>query len=105
MSSRAEVVKAFLADLARPFALYVTFGSAAIATVRLAWAGGDLNSAAIFVGAVLAGGGAIYGAKAAEETRKSGHTAEVEKARAQAAPPVEPAKPSTSEERSLEDPA
>ena len=68
----AERVKAFIGDIARPFAIYVTSGSAAIATVMVAFRTDNGTDAALLIGAVYAGVGALYGFKAWENT-KTGH--------------------------------
>lgn len=80
-------IKQHVADLARPSVLYATGWSVAFSTGWLAVKGTDLLAAAGFIAAGFAGVGALYGAKAIEETRKSGHTAEIEKKRAEATPP------------------
>lgn len=84
MGQRLDAFKSFYADLARPSAIYMTFGSSAIATVRLAWTGGDLNSAAIFIGAVLAGGSAIYVGRAFENKWAARASADVDIAKVKA---------------------
>jgi hypothetical protein len=68
-----DVVKSFIGDLARPFAIIVTSLAAAISTV---WIGvvvaqkvESFEGAAIYIGAVFAGVGALYGAKAWELTK------------------------------------
>jgi hypothetical protein len=82
------IVKEFIADLARPFALYAMGFSSAWATVVIARkveGGGDGALVLGAIGVTLVG---IYAGKAIEETRKSGHNAEVEKVRAaQSSPP------------------
>jgi len=81
--SRADQVKSFIGDLARPFAIYVTSGAAALATGTIAFKNDDgFSAAAIFIGAVYAGVGALYGAKAWEVAK--GKTADAEVAKAQA---------------------
>lgn len=82
-----DQAKAFIADLARPFAIYATAGAGAYAIVEVSARVTGGESGAIYVGAVLAGLGALYGAKAWEVNKTSGHAAEVEKIRAQASPP------------------
>lgn len=80
-------LKQHLADLARPSVLYLTGASVAFSTAWLAVKGTDLLAAAGFITAGFAGVAVLYGAKAAEETRKSGHAAEIEKERAKSSPP------------------
>lgn len=96
MSPRLDAAKVFIADLARPFALYAMGLSSAWATVVISKKVEDGSDGALVVGAIGITLAAIYAGKAIEETRKSGHSAEVEKVRAQTPPPAE---------RSLEDPA
>lgn len=71
--SLSTKVKGFVGDLARPFAIYVTSGGAATATVifavRVAKDKIDLSSAAIFMGAVFTGVGALYVGKAWENAK------------------------------------
>lgn len=80
--TRLERVKAFIGDLARPFAIYVTSAAAAWATVSLS---ARVNSpeAAVFIGAVLAGVGAIYWGKSWENAKAGKQAAEVQVARAE----------------------
>ena len=82
--SKADVIKSFVGDLARPFAIYVTSASAAIATVMVAFRTQDGTDAAILMGAVFAGVGALYGAKAWEITKTGKQAAEVEIAKTNA---------------------
>lgn len=82
--SRLGTIKAFIGDLARPFAIYVTSLAAAIATVRIATAVSgdklDFSAAAIFIAAVFAGVGALYGVKSWEVAKGKAADAEVAKA-------------------------
>jgi hypothetical protein len=80
--SRAETVKAFIGDLARPFAIIVTALSAAVTPIIIAFRVGapSLEGAAIFMGAIYAGVGAMFGAKAWENTKQAQATADVAKA-------------------------
>jgi len=76
----SERIKAFIGDLARPFAIYVTSGAAAIATVAIAYKNSDgFSAAAIFIGAVYAGVGALYVGKAWENSQKAKADADVQK--------------------------
>lgn len=81
--SKMDKAKAFIADLARPFAIYVTSGSASISTVLIAgrMINMDFSSAAIFIGAVYSGVGALYGLKAWENNTQAKQTAVVEVAK------------------------
>jgi hypothetical protein len=75
--------KSFIADLARPFAIYVTSAAAAVATVTITMriATMDFSGAAIFVGAVFSGVGALYGLKAWENNTQAKQTAVIEVAK------------------------
>ncbi len=64
-----DQIKHLIGDLARPFAIWWTSGAAGVAIVRLARADTDLAGAAVYIGAVLAGVAALYGAKAWENTK------------------------------------
>lgn len=87
-ASKADQVKSFLGDLARPFAIYVTSGAAAAATIRIAWNIDTGEAGAIFIGAVFAGVGALYGVRSWEKVKTEGHTAVVEKAKVEAGVPT-----------------
>lgn len=91
-----SAVKAFIADLARPYTFYSIATATAVAIVKMAWEITDGYQAAALAGVSLAGASAIYIGKAMEVTRTSAHAAELEKVKAQAAPqPVaEPQQPS-----------
>ena len=73
---RAEIVKAFIGDLARPFSIYAVAGATALAIIGPATA--DKVGAA---GLILA---ALYGAKTYEKRAETKASAEVEIAKAQA---------------------
>ena len=81
--STSDKVKAFVADLARPFAIYVTSASASIATIVIAMriTAMDFSGAAIFMGAVFSGVGALYGFKAWENNTQARQTAVIEVAK------------------------
>ena len=83
----ADAVKAFIADLARPFAIYAASISGFWATVVVARAVTTAEGGALVLGAIGLTWTALYAGKAIEETRKSGHIAEVEKAKVSATPP------------------
>lgn len=76
--ARADQIKAFIGDLARPFAIISTSYAASHATVVIAYKVSSFSEAAIFIGAVFAGVGALYGAKAWEVARTGKQAAEVE---------------------------
>lgn len=61
--------KALVGDLARPFAIIISSASAAIATVIIACKVDGFDGAALFIGAVYAGVGALYGGKAWENVK------------------------------------
>lgn len=90
-----EQFKSVAAELARPATFYAAAISGGYAVFRISGAvaqsiaegKGSLEGGALVLGTILTGVAGIYGLKAAEETRKSGHTAEVEKERAKASPP------------------
>lgn len=88
---RSEMIKAFIGDLARPFAIIATSYAAARATIILAHKVGTLTEAAIYIAAVFAGVGALYGAKAWENARAGKHDADVRIAAATNAPVDPPA--------------
>lgn len=83
--------KAFIADLARPFAVYAASVSGAWATVEIAAKVTTAEGGALVLGVLAGWGTALYAGKAYENTRISAHSAEVEKVRAQASPPPEKA--------------
>jgi len=85
-ASRLDQLKGLVGDLARPFAIIVTSGSAAWATVVIAYRVDGFESAGIYIGAVYAGLAGLYGFKAWENRGADKHAAEVEKIKA--APPV-----------------
>lgn len=79
--SRLDAIKTFIGDLARPFAIIVTSLGAAISTVTIAirTEDVDLTAASIFIGAVFAGVGALYGVKSWEVAKTNAANAEVAK--------------------------
>lgn len=86
--SRLDRIKGFIGDLARPFAIIVTSYGAAHATIVIAYKVTSFSEAAIFIGAVFAGLGALYGVKSWENAKTGKHASEVEiaKVTAPAAP-------------------
>jgi hypothetical protein len=84
--SRLDKVKAFIGDLARPFAIVSTSGAASVATVVIAVKVTSFGEGAIFIGAVFAGVGALYAAKSWELNTQARQAAGVEIARTAAAP-------------------
>lgn len=87
-AGRLERWTATLGNLARPFVLFSSAGSSAIATVSIVWMRGELIAGAAFIGAAWAGTAALYGAKALEERGKAKSEADV--AIAQTNTPSEP---------------
>lgn len=75
---RSEMVKAFIGDLARPFAIYSTSVAASIGIVRVAWVVENGNDGAIYLGAVTVLVGGIFGFKAWENVRAGKQAADVE---------------------------
>lgn len=84
-ADKLDAIKCFIADLARPFALYGTTVAGGIAIVETAskFEHPDPGAAGVFVGAILAGLGALYGAKAWETAQQGRHDADVKIAQAQ----------------------
>lgn len=78
--------KGLVGDLARPFAIISSSASAAIATVVIAFKVDGFDGAALFIGAVYAGVGALYGAKAMEIAAVRKRESEVEVAKVSARP-------------------
>lgn len=58
--------KSLVGDLARPFSIIASSFAASWATVVVAYRVNDGNDGALFIGAVFAGVGALYGFKAVE---------------------------------------
>lgn len=78
-----ERVATFLGDVARPIGIITTSVGASIGTVIIAVKiNPDAAAAAIFIGAVFAGVGALFGAKAWENSQAGKHSATVEVAKA-----------------------
>jgi hypothetical protein len=75
--ARSEQIKAFIGDLARPFAIIATSFAASWATITVSYRVSDGNDGAIFIGAVYAGVGALYGFKAWERRKESEKAAEI----------------------------
>lgn len=75
---RLERAKAFIGDLARPFAIIVTSGAAGWASVVVAYRVENGNDGAILMGAIFAGVGALYIGKAWEVAKTGKQSAEVE---------------------------
>lgn len=82
--TRSERLAWFIGETARPLAIVVTSIAASIATVLVAMRTEDGNDAAILMGAIFAGVGVLYGAKAWEavKTKQSDTTVEVAKVEA-----------------------
>lgn len=79
---RSEMVKAFIGDLARPFAIYVLAYAAMRAIIIVARKVENGNDGAIFLGAVGVLVTGIYLGKAWENVKTSKHAADVETAKA-----------------------
>jgi len=83
--------KAFVGDLARPYAIWAGATSASVATVIVALKVDGFEAAGIFIGAAWAGVGALYGAKAFEVAAVRKRDSEVEVAKVAARPDPSPA--------------
>lgn len=88
---RSEMIKAFIGDLARPFAIIVTSYAAAHATVVIASKVENGNDGAIFAGAYFLGVATLYGAKAIEAINAGRHKRDVDVAAVNAGTPADPA--------------
>jgi len=77
--STSDAVKAFLGDLARPFAIIVTSASTAYAVCVIAYEGKNFSEGAIFIGAVFAGVSALYWGKSVENIKQAQANADVAK--------------------------
>jgi hypothetical protein len=105
-ASPSEKVKAFIADLARPFILYASAIAASSGVVMICEAaakairtgGATIESGAMLLGVVLTGVGAIFIGKGVENVGVAKQKAAVETAAIQAAPPqnvtMDPSPPS-----------
>jgi hypothetical protein len=71
---KSEMVKAFIGDLARPFALISMSLATSVAVVIVALKVEDGNDGAIALGAVGLIIGGMYGFKAWENTKTAGNT-------------------------------
>ena len=80
-------VKAFIADLARPWVLWSGGASASVATVICAWRGENMLEGAALLTAAWAGVAGIYWGKSFENRGVEASKASVEVVRAQASPP------------------
>ena len=80
-------LKTFIADLARPFAIISTSFAASWGIIVVAYRVEDGNDGALFIGAALAGVGAIYIGKAVEVFKTNRAAADVEVAKATNTPP------------------
>jgi hypothetical protein len=85
--SRMEQVKAFVADLARPFAIISTSFAASWGIVVVSYKVNDGNDGALYLGAALAGVGAIYIGKSVEVFKSNKAAADVEIAKHASTPP------------------
>lgn len=84
--SKLDVIKGFLGDIARPFAIIATSFGATWASIVVAYRVKDGTDAALLMTAIFAGVGAIYGFKAWEVAKTGKQTAEVEIAKANSEP-------------------
>ncbi len=88
--TRLEAIKAFIGDLARPFAIIVTSYAAAHATIVIAGKVENGNDGAIFAGAYFLGAATLYGAKAIEAINAGRHKRDVEVAQVNATGTIAP---------------
>jgi hypothetical protein len=77
-----DQIKGFIGDLARPFAIVSSSLAASWATIVIAYKVDGFGEAALFIGAVYAGVGALYVGKAWEVNTQAKQTAQVEIAKA-----------------------
>lgn len=75
-------------ELHRPFAIIVSFMSIGFAIVWMVITKADLNSGAIFAGAIGTFGGALYGVKSLENASVKKHETQAQVAVAQAGSPA-----------------
>lgn len=68
--------KSLVGDLARPFSIIASSFAASWATVVVAYRVNDGNDGALFIGAVFAGVGALYGFKAVETWKTQAKSAD-----------------------------
>lgn len=88
---RSEMVKAFIGDLARPFAIISTSFAASWATIVIAGKVENGNDGAIFAGAYFLGVGTLFLGKAVEAIKAGGHKRDVDVAAVNAGTPADPA--------------
>jgi hypothetical protein len=93
--SRLDKIKAFIGDLARPFAIISTSAAASASVIMIAKRVESFEGGAAFIAAVFAGLGALYWGKAWEVGTQAKQAANV--AIATGTPPTAPAEPSDGE--------
>ena len=81
--SRLDLVKSFIGDLARPFAIISTSAAASVSSVIVATKVESGEGGALLMAAIFGGVGSLYIGKAWEVTKAGKHTADVEIAKAQ----------------------
>ena len=81
---RSEMVKAFIGDLARPFAIISTSFAAAWGTIVISYKVENGNDGAIFAGAYFLGVATLFGAKAVEAIKAGAHKRDVDVAQVNA---------------------
>lgn len=87
---KSEMVKAFIGDLARPFAIISTAFAASWATIVIAYKVENGNDGAIFAGAYFLGVGTLFLGKAVEAIKAGGHKRDVDVAQVNATGSTEP---------------
>jgi hypothetical protein len=81
---RSEMLKAFIGDLARPFAIIATSFAASWATIVIAYKVENGNDGAIFAGAYFLGVGTLFLGKAVEAINAGRHKRDVDVAQVNA---------------------
>ena len=84
-----DEIKAFIADVSRPYAIISLSSATAVAEIIIALRVDGFEGAALFLGAAMTGVAGLYGAKSWENRGTAKHAADVEVAKA-TAPAVSP---------------
>lgn len=83
-----DVIKSFVADIARPYAIISLSSASAAAVVIIACKVDGFEGAALFIGAAMTGVAGLYASKSVENSQTAKHAANVEIARAAGPTPV-----------------
>jgi hypothetical protein len=81
---KSEMIKAFIGDLARPFAIISTSFAASWATIAISYKVENGNDGAIFAGAYFLGVGTLFLGKAVEAINAGRHKRDVDVAQVNA---------------------